>query len=158
MHSSLREKMLQAIETPVDHLYIRNSRVWPISFINYRYWSESKSLYWMSVSKVYLITKIKIFHSKGAIFLQSYCDCIDCAFKNIPVNCIEFIRECGGYYRAAVAWEPATLSPAHNIWDREVRSGIAPLGRNYLRTENCSDQSNCQGGLYTMMDRWSTVT
>ena len=52
-----------------------------------------------------------------------------------------------------LAWEPAELSPAHNIWGREVCSGIAPL-----RTENCSDQSNCQGGLYTMMDRWSTVT
>ena len=30
---------------------------------------------------------------------------------------------------------PDELSPAHNIWGREVRSGIAPLGRNYARTE-----------------------
>ena len=26
---------------------------------------------------------------------------------------------------------PDELSPTHNIWGREVRSGIAPLGRNY---------------------------
>ena len=30
---------------------------------------------------------------------------------------------------------PDELSPAHNIFGREVRSGIAPLGRNYARTE-----------------------
>ena len=30
---------------------------------------------------------------------------------------------------------PDELSPAHNILGREVRSGIAPLGRNYARTE-----------------------
>ena len=35
----------------------------------------------------------------------------------------------------AVAWMPDELSPAHNIWGREVRSGIAPLERNYARTE-----------------------
>src|SRR4029434_7300811 len=30
---------------------------------------------------------------------------------------------------------PGEFSPAHNILGREVRSGVAPLGRNYLRTE-----------------------
>ena len=30
-----------------------------------------------------------------------------------------------------VAWMPDELSPAHNILGREVRSGIALLGRNY---------------------------
>ena len=34
-----------------------------------------------------------------------------------------------------LAWMPDELSPAHNIWGREVRSGIALLGRNYARTE-----------------------
>ncbi|CAB1431565.1 unnamed protein product [Pleuronectes platessa] len=30
---------------------------------------------------------------------------------------------------------PDELSPAHNISGREVRSGVAPLGRNYARYE-----------------------
>ena len=34
-----------------------------------------------------------------------------------------------------LAWMPDEFSPAHNIWGREVRSGIAPLGRNSARTE-----------------------
>ena len=32
-----------------------------------------------------------------------------------------------------LAWVPAELSPAHNIWGRGVRSGIAPWWRNYVR-------------------------
>ena len=34
-----------------------------------------------------------------------------------------------------LAWMPDELSPGHNMWGREVRSRIAPLGRNYARTE-----------------------
>ena len=34
-----------------------------------------------------------------------------------------------------IPWIPDEFSPAHNIWGREVRSGIAPLGRNYARPE-----------------------
>ena len=39
------------------------------------------------------------------------------------------------YSTSTLAWMPDELSPAHNIWGREVWSGIAPLGRNYARTE-----------------------
>ena len=38
-----------------------------------------------------------------------------------------------------VAWMPDELSPAHNIFGREVRSGVAPLGRNYLLTKICEE-------------------
>ena len=34
-----------------------------------------------------------------------------------------------------LAWISDELSPAHKILVREVRSGITPLGRNYLRTD-----------------------
>ena len=34
---------------------------------------------------------------------------------------------------------PDELSPAHNIFGREVRSGVAPLGRNYLHTKICEE-------------------
>ena len=52
-----------------------------------------------------------------------------------------------------VAWMPDELSPNHNIvcwgssvWPRSVEEKLCWL-------ENQPDQSNCQGGLYTMMDR-----
>ena len=52
-----------------------------------------------------------------------------------------------------IAWMPDELSPAHNIvcwgssvWPRSVEEKLCWL-------ENQPDQSNCQGGLYTMMDR-----
>ena len=35
---------------------------------------------------------------------------------------------------------PDELSPAHNIFGREVRSGIAPLGKNYDGAK--ADQTN----------------
>ena len=38
-----------------------------------------------------------------------------------------------------LAWMPDELSPTHNILGREFRSGIAPLGRNYLLTKICED-------------------
>src|SRR4029434_7356746 len=38
-----------------------------------------------------------------------------------------------------IAWMPDELSPAHNILGREVRSGIAPLGRNYILTKICEE-------------------
>ena len=38
-----------------------------------------------------------------------------------------------------LAWMPDELSPAHTILGREVRSGIAPLGRNYLLTKICEE-------------------
>ena len=44
------------------------------------------------------------------------------------------------YYRRFVAWMPDKLSPAHNIFGREVRSGIAPLGKNYDGAK--ADQTN----------------
>ena len=54
-----------------------------------------------------------------------------------------------------VAWMPDELSPAHNIvcwgcsvWPRSVEEKLWPI-------TNQSDQSNCQDGLYTMMNRWS---
>ena len=54
-----------------------------------------------------------------------------------------------------VAWMPDELSPAHNIvcwgssvWHRSVEEKLCWY-------ENQPDQSNCQGGLYTMMNRWS---
>src|SRR4029434_4293070 len=34
-----------------------------------------------------------------------------------------------------LAWMPDELSPAHKMLGWEVRSGVAPLGRNYLRSE-----------------------
>ena len=39
-----------------------------------------------------------------------------------------------------LAWMPDELSPAHNIFGREVRSGIAPLGKNYDGAK--ADQTN----------------
>ena len=54
-----------------------------------------------------------------------------------------------------LAWMPDELSPAHNIvcwgcsvWHRSVEEKLSWY-------ENQPDQSNCQGGLYTMMNRWS---
>ena len=54
-----------------------------------------------------------------------------------------------------LAWMPDELSPAHNIvcwgcsvWHRSVEEKLWPI-------TNQSDQSNCQDGLYTMMNRWS---
>src|SRR4029434_4094618 len=38
-----------------------------------------------------------------------------------------------------VAWMPDELSPAHKILGWEVRSGVAPLGRNYLLTKICEE-------------------
>ena len=59
------------------------------------------------------------------------------------------------WFRGTVAWMPDELSPAHNIvcwgssvWPRSVEEKLCWY-------ENQPDQSNCQGGLYTMMDRWS---
>ena len=53
-----------------------------------------------------------------------------------------------------LAWMPDELSPAHNIvcwgcsvWPRSVEEKLWPI-------TNQSDQSNCQDGLYTMMNRW----
>ena len=50
---------------------------------------------------------------------------------------------------------PDEFSPAHNIvcsgcsvWHRSVEEKLSWY-------ENQPDQSNCQGGLYTMMNRWS---
>ena len=56
-----------------------------------------------------------------------------------------------------LAWMPDELSPAHNIWGQEVRSGTwhCSVGEKLCPNRSCSDQSNCQGGLYTMMDRWT---
>ena len=55
----------------------------------------------------------------------------------------------------SLAWMPDELSPAHNIvcwgcsvWPRSVEEKLWPI-------TNQSDQSNCQDGLYMMMDRWS---
>ena len=52
-----------------------------------------------------------------------------------------------------LAWMPDELSPAHNIvcwgcsvWHRSVEEKLWPI-------TNQSDQSNCQDGLYTMMNR-----
>ena len=52
-----------------------------------------------------------------------------------------------------LAWMPDELSPAHNIvcwgcsvWHRSVEEKLWPI-------TNQSDQSNCQDGLYTMLDR-----
>ena len=36
---------------------------------------------------------------------------------------------------SSLAWMPDELSPAHNFLGWEVRSGITPLRRNYLRTD-----------------------
>ena len=45
-----------------------------------------------------------------------------------------------GFFRRGftLAWMPDELSPAHNIFGREVWSGIAPLGKNYAE----ADQTN----------------
>ena len=43
-------------------------------------------------------------------------------------------------HRYLVAWQPDELSPAHNIFGWEVRSGIAPLGKNYAGAE--ADRTN----------------
>ena len=54
---------------------------------------------------------------------------------------------------AYLAWMPDELSPAHNIvcwgcsvWHRSVEEKLSWY-------ENQPDQSNCQGGLHTMLDR-----
>src|SRR4029434_2190673 len=44
-----------------------------------------------------------------------------------------------GPSRPIVAWMPDERSPAHNILGREVRSGIAPLRRNYLLAKICEE-------------------
>ena len=56
-----------------------------------------------------------------------------------------------------LAWLPAQHSPAHKkmwsgswVWNSSVAEKAYP-------NRSCSEQWNCQGGLYTMMDRWSTV-
>ena len=46
-----------------------------------------------------------------------------------------FALKCFSGGSTLIAWMPDEFSPAHNILGREVRSGIAPLGRNYARTE-----------------------
>ena len=81
-------------------------------------------------------------------------------FQVIPIfgpygGCRSLELPCDGYL---LAWMSDELSPAHNIvcwgssvWPRSVEEKLCWL-------ENQPDQSNCQGGLYTMMDRWSTVT
>ena len=38
-----------------------------------------------------------------------------------------------------LAWMPDELSHAHTNLGREVRSGVAPLGRNYLLTKICEE-------------------
>src|SRR4029434_8969268 len=38
-----------------------------------------------------------------------------------------------------LAWMPDEFSHAHNNFGREVRSGVAPLGRNYLLTKICEE-------------------
>src|SRR4029434_7446873 len=38
-----------------------------------------------------------------------------------------------------VAWMPDELSHAHTLFGREVRSGVAPLGRNYRLTKICEE-------------------
>ena len=38
-----------------------------------------------------------------------------------------------------LAWMPDELSHAHTFFGREVRSGVAPLGRNYLLTKICEE-------------------
>src|SRR4029434_8071999 len=38
-----------------------------------------------------------------------------------------------------LAWMPDELSHAHKHFGREVRSGVAPLGRNYLLTKICEE-------------------
>src|SRR4029434_475632 len=40
---------------------------------------------------------------------------------------------------SSLAWMPDELSPAHNNLNREVRSGIAPMGRNFLLTKICEE-------------------
>src|SRR4029434_2205009 len=39
----------------------------------------------------------------------------------------------------SLAWMPDELSPAHKMLGWEVRSGVAPLGRNYLLTKICEE-------------------
>ena len=51
-----------------------------------------------------------------------------------------------------LAWVPAVLSPAHNIWGREVPSGIAPLGHSFALTEAVGTNQIVRAGFI----RWWT--
>ena len=48
-------------------------------------------------------------------------------------------------FGSTLAWMPDELSPAHNIFGGEVRSGIAPLGRKLCPNRSCSDQIKLSG-------------
>src|SRR4029434_1727990 len=59
------------------------------------------------------------------------------------VQDIEHISSCNFVFTQLsplnLAWMPDKLSHAHTFFGREVRSGVAPLGRNYLLTKICEE-------------------
>ena len=60
-----------------------------------------------------------------------------------------------GSQRLSMAQRSQTLC-TNEMYESLVRTrlGLGGLGReNTIPNRSCSDQSNCQGGLYTMMDR-----
>ena len=84
--------------------------------------------------------------------LESYIGCLSQFIFNFSLWCfIELycLNVCGtGHcntvhfpirWHNPIAWMPDELSPAHKNWSREVRSGLAPLGRNYLLTKICEE-------------------
>ena len=56
-------------------------------------------------------------------------------FKIILSYVVVFCALC----QEVLAWMPDELSHAHKLFGREVRSGVAPLGRNYLLTKICEE-------------------
>ena len=81
-----------------------------------------------SVWGLLLITDLRSAQDGWSV-LQIYRGCLQCLMTEYSITewyCItDYLYP--GYQ--------TKLSPAHNIWSREVRSGVAPLGRNYLRSE-----------------------
>src|SRR4029434_1164166 len=81
---------------------------------------------------------------QGHIHNQQRCFCEGSHLKQ---NCLlsghtmsqTFITQFLTNSTSVLAWMPDERSPAHNILGREVRSGVAPLGRNYLLTKIWED-------------------
>ena len=81
--------------------------------------------------------------------------------KHFPVSAV-WAKSCWGEHDAykcalsydmLLAWVPAKLIPGHKIiWSGSWVWGSS-VGEKICPNKSCSDQSNCQGGLYTMMDR-----
>src|SRR4029434_6969631 len=70
--------------------------------------------------------------------------CVFCAlkiFQNVARGTIFRNIEISEYraFGPSLAWMPDELSHAHTHFGREARSGVTPLGRNYLLTKICEE-------------------